>query len=81
MPLALNGYASYAGWGGEWLKEVHEFFANAMLALVGVHLAVLALSSLLLRRNPARAMFDGRLPGAGADLVPAQRAAAWRCCC
>lgn len=73
VPLALSGYATYAEWGGEWLEEVHEFFANALLALVGVHLAVLALSSLVQRRNLARTMFDGRAPGAGADLVPTQR--------
>lgn len=72
-PLALSGYATYADWGGEWLEEVHESFANAMLALVGVHLTVLALSSLMQRRNLARTMFDGRAPGAGADLVPSQR--------
>lgn len=72
-PLALSGYAVYAEWGGEWLEEVHEFFANALLMLVGVHLSVLALSSLLQRRNFARAMFDGRVAGGGADLVPSQR--------
>lgn len=73
VPLASSGYAVYADWGGEWLEEVHEFFANTMLTLVGVHLAALVLSSLLQRRNLARAMFDGRAAGAGADLVPRQR--------
>jgi cytochrome b len=73
VPLALSGYAVYADWGGEWLEEVHEFFANTMLTLVGVHLAAIVLSSLVQRRNLARTMVDGRMPGAGADLVPAQR--------
>jgi hypothetical protein len=73
VPLASSGYAVYADWGGEWLEEVHEFFANGLLALVGVHLAVLALSSVWQRRNLARVMFDGRAAGAGADLVPRQR--------
>jgi len=36
VPLALSGYAVYADWGGEWLEEVHEFFANVLLALAGV---------------------------------------------
>jgi cytochrome b len=75
VPLALSGYAVYADWGGEWLEEVHEFFANGLLALAGLHLALLALSSVLQRRNLARAMFDGRVAGAGADLVPSQRRA------
>lgn len=73
VPLAASGYAVYADWGGEWLEEVHEVFANTLLALVGVHLSALALSSLIQRRNLARPMFDGRTPGAGADLVPRQR--------
>jgi len=72
-PLSLSGYAVYAEWGGDWLEELHEFFANALLLLVGVHLSVLALSSLLQRRNFARPMFDGRAAGGGADLVPNQR--------
>ena len=62
VPLGSSGYAVYADWGGEWLEEVHEFFANTLLLLVGVHLSVLALSSLVQRRNLARPMFDGRSP-------------------
>jgi cytochrome b len=73
VPLAFSGYAVYADWGGEWLEEVHEFFANALLALAGLHLAMLALSSALQRRHLARVMYDGRVAGAGADLVPSQR--------
>jgi cytochrome b len=70
VPLASSGYAVYADWGGEWLEEVHEFFANGLLALVAVHLAVLALSSVWKRRNLARVMFDGRAAGAGAASAP-----------
>jgi hypothetical protein len=73
VPLGLSGYAVYTDWGDEWLEEVHEFFANAMLILVGVHLALLGLSSVLQRRNLARAMIDCRVAGAGADLVPSQQ--------
>lgn len=79
-PLALSGYATYAEWGGrigssagEWLEEVHEAFANVMLALVLLHVGLIALMSIVRRQNQARPMLSGRVPGAGPDLVPAQR--------
>jgi cytochrome b len=73
VPLALSGYATYAEWGGDWLEEVHEAFANAMLALVLVHLGLLALLGALRRQNVAAPMLSGRVAGAGPDLVPSQR--------
>lgn len=68
-PLALSGYATYEEWGGDAFEDVHEFFANAMLALVLLHLAMLALLSALRRRNLALPMLSGRVPGRGPDLV------------
>ena len=73
VPLALSGYATYSDWGGEWLEEVHEFFANACLAIVTVHLALMALSSVLRRQNQALPMLTGRIPGTGPDLVRKNR--------
>ncbi len=67
--LALSGYATYEEWGGDAFEEVHEFFANAMLALVLLHLSMLALLSALRRRNLALPMLSGRVPGHGPDLV------------
>ncbi|MFO1296120.1 MAG: cytochrome b/b6 domain-containing protein [Rubrivivax sp.] len=71
-PLALSGYATYAEWGGrigssagEWLEEVHEAFANVMLALVLLHVGLIALMSIVRRQNQARPMLSGRVPGAG----------------
>ncbi len=72
-PLALSGYATYSDWGGEWLEEVHEFFANAFMAVVTVHLALMALSSVLRRQNQALPMLTGRIPGMGPDLVRKER--------
>lgn len=78
LPLALSGYATYNDWGnalgGDWLEEVHEFFGNALLMLVALHLGLLATLSLLRRQNLARPMLTGRVPGKGPDLVAKNRA-------
>ncbi|MBI3348804.1 MAG: cytochrome b/b6 domain-containing protein [Burkholderiales bacterium] len=74
-PLVLSGYAGDVEWLGmedAW-EETHEFFANSAMALVFAHLALLALLSVLRRRNLARPMLTGRTEGAGPDLVKTQR--------
>jgi len=76
LPLTLSGYATYAEWfGGEALEEVHEFFGNAMLAVVLAHLALVLGLSLARRRNLALPMLTGRIEGTGPDLV--RRNGAW----
>lgn len=74
VPLTLSGYATYNDWGGEWLEEVHEFFANAFLMGVLAHIALVLGVSILRRRNLAIPMITGRMPGAGPDLVRKNRA-------
>lgn len=74
-PLALSGYATYEEWGGDAFEDVHEFLANTYLALVLLHLAVLALLSAVRRRNLALPMLSGRVPGRGPDLVRHNRRA------
>ena len=77
VPLTLSGYATYNDWGdalggvlhGEAFAEVHEFFGNAVLAVVLGHLALVAALSALRRRNLARPMITGRVDGTGPDLV------------
>ena len=77
VPLAVSGYGSYNGWsdalGGDWLEEAHEFLGEAMLAAVLLHLALIALLSVLRRRNQALPMLTGRIEGAGPDLVRRNR--------
>ncbi len=74
LALTVSGWALFDGPGGDWLEDVHEGAANAMLALVGLHLAGVALASWLGRENLVGAMFSGRK-----DVSPAEGIrSAWR---
>jgi cytochrome b len=78
--LALAALVTAAGWanynelGGEWLGELHEVAANAMLAFVGVHIAGVLISSWMHRDNLIGAMLTGRKAGRAEDAVRS----AWR---
>lgn len=72
-PVVLSGYATYSDWGGEWLEELHEVFANLLLTVVLAHIVLIASLSLLRRRNLAQPMLTGHVDGAGPDLVPHNR--------
>jgi cytochrome b len=60
--LGLTGwlYTTEAFWGAGWLEESHEFLANLMLVLVGLHVVGVAVESLRHGENLVRAMFTGR---------------------
>lgn len=61
--IVASGWATYNELGGEWLEEAHEAAASAMLALVGVHVAGVLLSSWLQHENLAASMVTGRKAG------------------
>jgi cytochrome b len=63
--LALGVLTGASGWmslndiGGEWLEELHEGLATAMLVVAGVHVAGVIVSSLLHKENLIKAMITG----------------------
>lgn len=77
VPLTLSGYAVHSDWGdflgGDWMEELHEFFGETMLAVVLIHLALIAGLSALRRKNQALPMLTGQVDGTGPDLVQHNR--------
>lgn len=72
--VTAAGWATYNDIGGHWLEELHEGAANAMLAIVGVHVAGVLLGSWLHRDNLIGAMVTGRKWARPQDAVRS----AWR---
>lgn len=78
--LGLAAAASASGWllyeelTGEWMEEVHEFAANAMLAVVVVHVLGVVVSSRLHHENLVASMVTGRKQGDPSQGI----ARAWR---
>ncbi len=77
LPLTISGYATFSDWGdsrgGEMLADVHEFFGEAILAVVFVHLGLIAGLSLLRGKNQALPMWSGYVDGAGPDVAKHNR--------
>ena len=63
MLAGATGYATYNEIGGEWLAQLHEGVANAMLGLVLIHIGGVILSSLIHRENLVAAMLSGYKQG------------------
>ena len=69
MAIGLSGWSVYNDIGGEWSEELHELAANTMLAVIGVHIAGVLLSSGLHRENLTASMITGRKSGRPEDGV------------
>lgn len=64
---AATGWMTFNEVAGDWLEEVHEGVASAMLGLVFVHVAAVLWSSLLHRENLVAAMWHGYKQGRPED--------------
>ncbi|MGE0386069.1 MAG: cytochrome b/b6 domain-containing protein [Gammaproteobacteria bacterium] len=71
--VGLSGWATFNDLGGDFVEEVHEVLASGMLAVVVVHVAGVAASSLLHRENLVRAMVDGHKQGEAAEGIRGAR--------
>ena len=63
----FTGYATFNEIGGGWLEDLHEVAANALLALVVVHVAGVLVSSIMHRENLVRAMLTGYKSGTSGE--------------
>lgn len=59
---AATGWAAYSEMGGDWVEDLHEIAANALLALVLIHLVGVVVGSWVHRENLVRSMLTGRKP-------------------
>lgn len=69
----LAGWATYNDLGGDWLEELHEGLASAMLTMVFIHLIGVFSGSLLHGENLLRAMLTGRKQGLPEEAIPSAR--------
>jgi cytochrome b len=68
MVVAATGYLGERG-GGEALEDAHAALAWTLLAVVGIHVAGVVLSSVLHRENLIIAMITGRKRGDPGDAI------------
>lgn len=61
--IGISGYVAYQEWLGDAMAEWHEELAEAMLLLVVIHLAGVAVGSLMHGENLPRSMVTGRKKG------------------
>ena len=72
----LVGWAVYNDIGGDWLSELHEGLAVAMLTIVIVHVAGVISGSVLHGENLVRAMVNGHKQGAPEAAIRSARSLA-----
>ena len=64
----LTGWASFNDYG-DWIGELHEGIVNALLLIIGIHIAGVLISSLLHRENLVRSMVNGYKQGASVEAI------------
>jgi cytochrome b len=69
LTAGAAGWFAYQELGGDWLAEFHEGAANVLMGLVLVHLAGVAVGSLVHHENLPRTMVTGVKRGAAAEAI------------
>ena len=69
IACGVSGWAVFEDIGGDWLEELHELTANAMLAVVFAHIVGVLLSSYLQGENLIIAMITGKKRGAAHQAI------------
>lgn len=69
----MAGWLLYNELGGDWLEDLHEGLASALLAVVVVHLAGVLVGSLVHGENLVLAMLTGRKQGEPAEALGSAR--------
>lgn len=67
--VTASGWAVYEDWGPHLLEDLHEGAAEALLVLVAVHVAGVAVASVLHHENLVTAMFTGLKRGRAQDAI------------
>ena len=65
--VTASGWFTLAEWGGDRFEDLHEALANAMLALVGLHVVAVLVSSRLHGDKLVLAMITGRKTAAPSE--------------
>lgn len=73
LATGTSGWLAYQEMGGEWMGELHEGIASAMLAVVLLHLAGVLVGSLAHRENLVGAMLTGRKLGNAGEAISGAR--------
>ncbi|MBS1138723.1 MAG: Cytochrome bacterial [Proteobacteria bacterium] len=73
IATGVVGWAMYNELGGEWLEDLHEGLAVAMLTVVIVHVAGVVSGSLMHGENLIRAMATGQKQGSPEAAIPSAR--------
>lgn len=62
LGLGVTGYLMETDrfWGEDWLKEIHEVFANSLYLLVPVHVISAIVMGRLQRQNLIKSMITGK---------------------
>jgi cytochrome b len=69
IAVSVTGYVYLQEIGGDWMEEGHEVIANMMLALVGLHIVGVVISSVAHQENLIRGMIDGHKNGEDAQAI------------